>query len=1284
MRCAGRASRTAGRGVPLAATLLCAAGLLLAPGRAAADAPPPLPAGTLCQGPQNFQPAAAPTHVMHIVLENESAQDVNVSPDATFERGTLDTQCGTFGETNMKSTTHGSEGNYIAMTSGLNPAIATGADAVSRFTLSDCPPDSTSSSCGYGGGHIPATVPSLFSQVEQRFGSSGWKTYADAMPSPCAANDSTLYANAGGKNYYRYVVRHNPPPYFQGVACATRNVPSGNWSAGQGALHDDLAAGTLPPYSLVIPDEIENGHDPVSVNGVRVAGGTSQIGNIDAYLSAFLGQVQQSPQYQSGDLVLMVTFDEGFRCTAAGDCGVGENCADPGISAAMTSCDVKTWIVGRYVPSHTYTAYMNQFGLLAATERMLGLPVLGHAGDSAVPDIVAGTAAEPNPFGLAVPGSPPPAPTAPLAPTNLTATPGDGRVVLAWSRPGDGGSPISDYSVLFRPSGTTTWTTFDDGVQTTTGATVTGLTNGTPYEFAVAAVNAVGTGPPSAGATATPSATGPELLSDGGFEAGNGGWVPFNVGTFTRVTSPVHGGAQALRIAATGSGTALVGMMNTAVISNSVAGQPYTARCWVQPTGAGLNVLLRWLEYTQTYTGLTTLQTTTVATLPTGTWTLLTVTSAAVRSGERMIPQIYSTKETTATGSLVYDDCSITAGTGSAPPATVPGAPGGVSAVPGNAAATVSFTPPGSNGGSPVTGYTVTASPGGATGTGTGSPVTVGGLSNGTAYTFTVTATNGIGTGPPSNGSPAVTPSTVPGAPTGVTATAGEGSAQVSFTPPADTGGAPISQYTVTSSPAGGTATTTGSPVTVTGLVAGTSYTFTVTATNAAGTGPASDPSNAVVPTLPPPVPPGAPSTVVAVPGNGAATVSFSAPTSDGGSPITGYTVTSSPGGLTAGGTDSPLTVTGLTNGTAYTFTVAATNAIGTGPSSTPSAAVTPMTLPGAPTGVTAVAGVASAVVSFTPPTDTGGALISQYTVSSSPTGGTVTTTGSPATVTGLVAGISYTFTVTATNAAGTGAPSDPSNAVLPTLPPPVPPSAPSTVVAVPGNGAATVTFSPPASDGGSPVMGYTVTSSPGGATALGTGSPITVTGLTNGTAYTFTVTAANVAGTGLASLPSAAVTPTGPTTELLPDPGFESGNGGWAAFNVGAFTRPTSPVHGGTYALRIAATGSTTALVGMTQNSAVADSVAGRVYTASCWVRSTSGSLNVQIRILEYTQNFSSTRARQTTTLSSVPTTAWTKVTVSLAAAATGERMVPQIYSTNETTATGSLLYDDCSMTAG
>ena len=85
------------------------------------------------------------------------------------------------------------------------------------------------------------------------------------------------------------------------------------------------------------------------------------------------------------------------------------------------------------------------------------------------------------------------------------------------------------------------------------------------------------------------------------------------------------------------------------------------------------------------------------------------------------------------------------------------------------------------------------------------------------------------------------------------------------------------------------------------------------------------------------------------------ASVSFTAPASNGGSVITGYTVTSTPGNITATGATSPIVVTGLTNGTSYTFTVHATNAIGNGPESVSSNSVTPSGLPGAPTNIVAV-----------------------------------------------------------------------------------------------------------------------------------------------------------------------------------------------------------------------------------------------------------------------------------------------------------------------------------------
>ena len=87
---------------------------------------------------------------------------------------------------------------------------------------------------------------------------------------------------------------------------------------------------------------------------------------------------------------------------------------------------------------------------------------------------------------------------------------------------------------------------------------------------------------------------------------------------------------------------------------------------------------------------------------------------------------------------------------------------------------------------------------------------------------------------------------------------------------------------------------------------------------------------------------PNAPTIGTATAGAGSASVTFTAPSNVGGSAITSYTVISSPGSITGTGASSPITVSGLTNGTAYTFTVVATNAYGSGPASAASNSVTP------------------------------------------------------------------------------------------------------------------------------------------------------------------------------------------------------------------------------------------------------------------------------------------------------------------------------------------------------
>ncbi len=293
-----------------------------------------------------------------------------------------------------------------------------------------------------------------------------------------------------------------------------------------------------------------------------------------------------------------------------------------------------------------------------------------------------------------------------------------------------------------------------------------------------------------------------------------------------------------------------------------------------------------------------------------------------------------------------------------------------------------------------------------------------------------------------------------------------------------------------------------------------------------------------------PPTAPGAPTSVTALAGAGTATVNWAAPASSGGSAITGYTAVANPGGATCATTGAmACTVAGLTNGTPYTFTVTASNAVGTSGGSSPSAAVVPTSAPGAPTAVTAVASAGAASISWTAPGDTGGAAITGYTVLANPGGASCTTTGElSCTIAGLTNGTAYTFTVTATNAAGTGSPSAGSAAVVPAPVPaalsaplvvPSTPVVPATVPGAPlrvgaarGHLSAVVSWSAPAS-GGSPITGYRVVAAPGGRGCTTTDATrCTVTGLPNGRAFRFTVTAANAVGSGPASAASLPVTP--------------------------------------------------------------------------------------------------------------------------------------------------------------
>lgn len=298
-----------------------------------------------------------------------------------------------------------------------------------------------------------------------------------------------------------------------------------------------------------------------------------------------------------------------------------------------------------------------------------------------------------------------------------------------------------------------------------------------------------------------------------------------------------------------------------------------------------------------------------------------------------------------------------------------------------------------------------------------------------------------------------VVAATVPGAPTSVTGSVASSSqVNLSWTAPTSNGGASISDYLVQYTSDNGatyeTFTASASTSTsrnITGLTAATTYKFRVAAKNSVGYGDFSTLSSGYTTSSGPTVPetPTAVTTGSATPTTIA--LSWTAPSSDGGSAITGYAIQkSSDGGSTwdtftvTNTTSISISVTGLSNSTTYKFRVAAKNTIGQGPFSVApyaSASTTAApTVPETPTAVTASGATSSSLsVSWTAPSD-GGAAIDAYQLEKSTDGITWTlvssTATSPYSVSGLSASTSYVFKVRAHNSVGWGPFSDSSTAV--------------------------------------------------------------------------------------------------------------------------------------------------------------------------------------------------------------------------------------------------------------
>jgi titin len=440
-------------------------------------------------------------------------------------------------------------------------------------------------------------------------------------------------------------------------------------------------------------------------------------------------------------------------------------------------------------------------------------------------------------------------------------------------------------------------------------------------------------------------------------------------------------------------------------------------------------------------------------------------------------------------------------------PATIPVAPTVGTIVAGNQTATVSFTP-GYDGGSAITGYKYSIN-NGTTYISTGSTSTsfsISGLTNGTSYTVLMKATNSVGDSTASAASSAFIPKTLPSAPTIGTITVGNGQASVAFTQPS-TGGSAITQYKYSVND--GSFITLGaltSPFVITGLTNGSTYYVKMIATNAVGDSPVSTASSNFVPkTLP--LAPVISSVTVA---NQSAIIAFTV--NDGGNPITGikYALNGGATYISASGTTSPITITGLTNGTSYTVAIKATNSVGDSPASSASSSFIPMTIPDAPsiTGVTY--GNKSIIVSFANGTYNGSSAITGYKYSLDGTNYiSVGLVSSPYTIsTGLTNGTAYTVRWKSVNIMGDSTASSPSASVTPSTIP----ASPIITSSINGDKTWYVTFAG-GDNGGAQISSYTYTYNSQSPVTVSSVTTLTFQNLTLGESQSLSIYATNVNG---------------------------------------------------------------------------------------------------------------------------------------------------------------------------
>ena len=464
---------------------------------------------------------------------------------------------------------------------------------------------------------------------------------------------------------------------------------------------------------------------------------------------------------------------------------------------------------------------------------------------------------------------------APGIPGTPTAAPGNGSATITIVAPNTGGT-ASSYTVTASPGGATCTVTAPG-----TSCTIAPLTNGTAYTFTSTATNTAGSSASASTSSAAVTPAGVPSAPSGVSGTGTGGtiniaWtVPASDGGSTITDYIVEYSIEGSgRWATFADGTSTA---TSATVTGLIAGNAYEFRITAK------NIIGN---------SLPSFSSPTIETLPTA------PTISGVTSGSEQVTVTWTAPSHLGSGTITGDQYVVKA-----------------------------YDAAGNEAGSckPTSGQTTCV---------------VTDLDNGSSYTFKVAVVTTVGTSAQSAASATAIPAGVPSAPANVVAVTTGSNMRITFDAPADNGGSAITSYVVTSSPAGATCTvgSNATTYTCTGLTAGTNYSYTVKAVNSKGQSSASLASTAVTAVAAPSAPQSVSAVITAGTTTLSATVSFDAPSTDNGSAVISYRVTASPGGATCT-VNAPTTYCDIPvlPDRVYTFTVTATNAVGTSVSSSAS-----------------------------------------------------------------------------------------------------------------------------------------------------------------------------------------------------------------------------------------------------------------------------------------------------------------------------------------------------------